>query len=219
MRDAVRAAASATGANLSPDRLGALVSALSNVGWVGGGRPVQVPASLITSWENRDLDQSEHRAAFVGLAEQVEHSEIGFPGLAEQMYARMLAPDGWVAYADTIDTLAGLRHEGVPVALVSNIGFDARPVLDRLGIHGLLDEVLLSYEVGAMKPSIAIFEEACRRLNVAPRDALMVGDTDADAGARAVGIRTLLVPYAGPGEVVGLDVALIAATSGCESPS
>src|SRR5690625_2193057 len=214
MRDAVRTAALESGTNLSPDRIDAVVSALVNVGWVGGGRPAQVPASLIASWENRDLDPTEHRTAFVGLAEQVERSEIGFPGLAEQMYQRMIAADGWVAYADTVDTLTALRHAGVPVALVSNIGFDARPVLDRLGIHDLLDEVLLSYEVGAMKPSIAIFDEACRRLNVSPQEALMVGDTEADAGARAIGIRTLLMPFAGPGELVGLDVAHAAATGG-----
>ena len=208
LTDSVRLAAAARGESLTPDRVAVLAQALADVGWVGAGRPARLPDSLAAAWERRDLSSDDHRRAFVGMAAQVEASPAGFIGLADEMYARMLAADGWIAYADTVSTLSALREAGIPTALVSNIGFDARTVLDHLGVVHLLDEVLLSFEVGAMKPDPAIFVEACRRLGVAPEETLMVGDTEADAGARAVGIRTLLVPFAGPGTVVGLDTIL-----------
>ena len=44
---------------------------------------------------------------------------------------------------------------GVRVAAVSNVGFDLRPVLDGLGLLEHLDAVVLSYEVGAVKPDAA----------------------------------------------------------------
>jgi len=52
----------------------------------------------------------------------------------------------------------------------------------------------LSFEVGAVKPSPAIFETALTRLGVAAEDAVMVGDSEeADGGARALGCGFLLV--------------------------
>lgn len=201
----VAAAAAAQGVALTPDRVSWLAAALAEAGWVGNGRPVAVPATAAAAWERRDLSAEDHRRAFQALAGQVEASGRAFEGFAERMYERMLVDDGWVAYADSRATLAAVRRAGVSTALVSNIGFDVRPILESLGLDQLLDHVLLSFEVGLVKPDPAIFVEACRRLGVEPADALMVGDTEADGGARVAGIRTLLVPFAGPGEVVGLD--------------
>ena len=53
---------------------------------------------------------------------------------------------------------------------------------------------MLSFEVGAVKPSAAIFETALTRLGVAAEYTVMVGDSDeADGGARAVGCGFMLV--------------------------
>lgn len=182
-----------------------LVQALLDVGWVGSRTTPQIPEPLAAVWEQRDLTEADHRRAFIGLADHASNTVLPVGGFGAALYGRMTSPEGWVAYADTVATLAAVRRAGVPTALVSNIGFDARPILKHLGIDHLLDRVILSFEVGAMKPSPAIFTEACRQLGVDPVAALMVGDSDADGGARAVGIRTLLVPHAGPGDIVGLD--------------
>ena len=57
-----------------------------------------------------------------------------------------------------------------------------------------VDEFVLSFEVGAVKPNPEIFETALSRLGVPAADALMVGDSDeADGGAVAVGARFCLV--------------------------
>jgi HAD superfamily hydrolase (TIGR01509 family) len=171
------------------------------------GRPgpttAEVPPELLEAYATRDHDTAAHRAAYTGLFETVVD-----PALATALYERTLVAEGWRAYADAVPTLEALRARGVRTALVSNVGFDLRPVLDGLGLLGLLDAVVLSYEVGAIKPEPEIFAAALAALDVEPGEALMVGDHAADGGAVALGIRSLLLPYETPGAVHGLDAVL-----------
>ena len=134
--------------------------------------------------------------------------------MAVALYERILVPDGWVAYADAAATLRALRSAGLPVAAVSNVGFDLRPVLDGLGLLELLDAVVLSCEVGATKPDPRIFAAACAALGADPAQTLMVGDhLEADGGASAAGLRTLILPMTPPGGVHGLAAVLDAVAS------
>jgi HAD superfamily hydrolase (TIGR01509 family) len=107
-----------------------------------------------------------------------------------------------------VPTLKALRAAGVPVAVVSNIGFDIRPMCAEMGFADLVDEFVLSYEVGRCKPDPAIFYRACAGLGVDPEDTLMVGDTRADAGAVAAGCRVYLVPCAAAGVSNGIASVL-----------
>lgn len=179
-----------------------LGDAIGALGWVGSGQPAKVLPYFAQAWADRDLSEIDHREAFVGLASQTSGA---FEGFAEGMYERLCSPEGWVAYPDTIATLEALREARIPVALVSNIGFDVRPVAKYLGFDHLIDHWILSFEVRCCKPEPEIFREACLRLEVDPTEALMVGDSFADAAATQLGIRTFLLPHAGPGEPVGLD--------------
>lgn len=151
----------------------------------------------------RDLDADVWRARWHVLY-AVADEEVA--GLGAAVYDRMHDPLQWVPYADTTSTLSTLGAAGVPVAIVSNTGWDVRTVL---AAHGLLAEVrnaVLSCEVGLVKPSATIFELACGGLGVAPEEALMVGDDIvADGGAAQAGLRTLLLPVRAPGADNGLD--------------
>jgi HAD superfamily hydrolase (TIGR01509 family) len=90
--------------------------------------------------------------------------------------------------------LASLHRQGIKTAVVSNIAFDLRPAFASIGASDHVDEFVLSFEVGAVKPNPEIFQTALRRLGVPAADALMVGDSDeADGGAVAVGARFALV--------------------------
>jgi HAD superfamily hydrolase (TIGR01509 family) len=80
-------------------------------------------------------------------------------------------------YADTLPTLQALHGAGVPVAVVSNIGFDIRPLCADLGIADYVSAWVLSYELGRCKPDPAVFLHACLRLGVEPERTLMIGDT------------------------------------------
>jgi HAD superfamily hydrolase (TIGR01509 family) len=199
---AIEVAAAARELELPEYRSTVLADALGALGWVGSGVPARVLPSFAQAWADRDLSQADHRAAFLGLASQTSGA---FDGFAEALYERLCQPEGWVAYSDTVETLQALRDASIPTALISNVGFDLRPVLKHLGFEHLLDQLVLSFEVGFAKPEPAIFREACLRLEVEPEDVLMVGDSLADAAAIEMGIRTFLVPHTGPGEAIGLD--------------
>jgi FMN phosphatase YigB (HAD superfamily) len=169
-----------------------------------GPTPAVVPEALAEAYATRDHDTAMHRAAYTGLFETLVDPET-----ATVLYERTLVAEGWRAYADAVPTLRALRERGVATALVSNVGFDLRPVLDGLGLLRWLDVVVLSYEVGAIKPEPEIFAAALDALDgVAAGDALMVGDHAADGGAVALGIRSLLLPYSTPGGTHGLDAVL-----------
>lgn len=179
---------------------------------LGDERFERVAAWLDRIWEHgadldprseRDLSPARHREVFDRILERLPDVD---PALAHALYGTML--ETWAPYDDAAPTLRELRRRGVRTALVSNIGVDARPVLDRGGIGHLLDAVVLSCEVGVTKPGAGIFERALAALGAVPLHALMVGDNAGDdAGAARLGIRTLLLPRT-RGRVHGLDVVL-----------
>lgn len=154
----------------------------------GGASPRSVPAHLTRLWQERDLDAERHRAAYTGLTEQV--GPLPHPGLAATLYRRHQAPEAWQPYPDTRSTLEELRRRGVPVAVVSNIGWDLRPVFRHHGLDTLVDAFVLSYEHGVQKPDPTLFRVACEALGVRPAETVMVGDDEAaDGGAAALGCR------------------------------
>ncbi|BCB77100.1 HAD-IA family hydrolase [Phytohabitans flavus] len=203
--DWVVAAAEECGVALDRGRATVLADRLVTAGRAGGPLPYRVPPHLAEAFAERDLYEHAHRAAYTGLAATVG---AGVDGFEEALYERLLRPDGWVLYADTAGTLMALREAGVPVAVVSNVGFDIRPLFDAWGFDGLVDAYVLSYEVGRTKPDPAIFLRACGVLGVEPERALMVGDTPADAGAVRAGLAALVLPAAEPGKTNGLAAVL-----------
>jgi HAD superfamily hydrolase (TIGR01509 family) len=201
----VTEAAAACGTRLEPAAATVLADRLVTAGRAGGPVPHRVPPHLAEVYADRDFYEYAHRAAYVGLAQTVPTDVVG---LADALYERLLRPEGWLAYRDTLTTLAALHDAGVPVAVVSNIGFDMRPVAEALGFARYVKEYVLSYELGRCKPDPAIFTYACRALGVEPELGLMVGDTPADAAAVAAGLRAYVLPPAPPGTDNGLAAVL-----------
>ncbi|MDY7084655.1 MAG: HAD-IA family hydrolase [Actinomycetota bacterium] len=206
----VLAAALACGRELDRGKATVLADRLVTAGRAGGPLPHRVPPHLAEHWADRDLYAHSHRAAYTGLASTVA---TDVEGLADALYERLTRPDGWLPYADTESTLRTLHEAGIKVAVVSNIGFDIRPLFDTWGLSSLIDAYALSYEIGRTKPDPAIFLRACGMLGADPERTLMVGDTPADAGAVAAGCAALVLPAAEPGRPNGLEATL--ALAGC----
>jgi len=138
----------------------------------------------------RDLSSARHREVYDLLMERVPGVDAV---LSAALYEVML--ETWVPYDDALPTLRALKARGLKLALISNVGVDVRGVLARGGMGDLFDAVILSYEVGAVKPDRPIFQRALDALGVPAARALMVGDNaHDDAGAARLGIRTLLLP-------------------------
>ncbi len=189
----IESAAEALAAALGPDHVH-WAARLERAGAINGsGTPEELPEHLADVWERRDLCHDAHRAAYSGLS---IHAGLT-PEQAALVYDRGTTPQAWHPYPDTAPVLHRLREQQVPVAVVSNIGWDPRPVIAAYGLAEQLPVLILSDEQGVIKPDRKIFEIAVTELGVDGTRTLMVGDNPhADAGAEAIGATFRLVPSA-----------------------
>ena len=112
---------------------------------------------------------------------------------AREIYAEWARSHHFEMYQDVPGTLAQLTAAGMKIGLISN---SHRP-LDEFQSHFELREFISaavsSHEHGYMKPHPSIFLSALAKLDVAPRDAVMVGDSlrhDVE-GALNIGMRAV----------------------------
>ncbi|WP_460233179.1 HAD family hydrolase [Aurantivibrio plasticivorans] len=99
--------------------------------------------------------------------------------------------------SNALQAIRSLHGKGLKLGLVSNgkSPFQERN-FDALGVSDLFDAVIVSDAVGCRKPDCAIFELACRSLEVSPEESVFVGDNpkaDID-GARSFGMYTVYIP-------------------------
>lgn len=154
------------------------------------GRSVDMTPDAYHAWVNRDLVPHLHREAYLHVLRESGLADHH----AESLYQRVIDTASWTAYPDTAEVLEGLHRRGIKTAVVSNIGFDLRGAFEKAEITDYVDEFVLSFEVGAIKPAAEIFRTALTRLGVDAEHAVMVGDSEeADGGARAVGCGFVLV--------------------------
>jgi HAD superfamily hydrolase (TIGR01509 family) len=144
--------------------------------------------------KGRDLSTDRHREVWTALYVDAGCDRLA-PGLSGALYALTVDAGTWEAFPDTLPTLRALRGRGVRLGIVSDTGFDMRPVFDALGLSAYLDTVVLSFQYGTCKPNPSVFLAACDQLDVAPAETLMVGDNPlTDAGAVSAGLCVFLLP-------------------------
>ncbi len=115
--------------------------------------------------------------------------------LAEALYATNFDPELHPMFPDTPEVVVSVVGAGMRTAVVSNFHRDLRPVIEERGLGGLIDEVVVSSDLGFRKPDLRMFTTALDRLDVAPSETLMVGDwAPTDGPAAEVGIDTLILP-------------------------
>jgi putative hydrolase of the HAD superfamily len=109
-------------------------------------------------------------------------------------------------FPDAPRALAELRDLELRLVCVSNWDCSLPDVLARVGLGELLDGVVTSAVAGARKPDPAIFAAALEVAGCGPEEALHVGDTEDEDihGARAAGIRALLIRRDGGGDIESL---------------
>lgn len=91
---------------------------------------------------------------------------------------------------DAAHTFAMLRPRCRLGLITNGPTWAQRPKIERLGLAGYMDVLIVSEEVGVAKPDPAIFAIALERLGVQPSEALFVGDSpEFDLrGAAAAGV-------------------------------
>ncbi|MGH3164924.1 MAG: HAD family hydrolase [Trebonia sp.] len=104
---------------------------------------------------------------------------------ADRDFMRAHAP----LFDDSVPFLKELRSRGIGIALVSNCADSTRELLGERGLLPLADHVILSCEVGSVKPSPEIYRAALEALGTAPEEAAMIDDQPGYlSGAEAVGV-------------------------------
>ncbi|MRS02095.1 HAD family hydrolase [bacterium] len=101
-------------------------------------------------------------------------------------------------FDDVVPALTRLRNAGVRTWIISNLAMPYGEPLERLlGKH--VEGFTFSYRCGLVKPEPAIFFDACRCLDLAPGELLMVGDKRRNdvEGALAVGMSARLIDRSG----------------------
>jgi HAD superfamily hydrolase (TIGR01493 family) len=190
----LRGALAEAGVQLPEAEVVQAAQALEAVGALPGGvSPAWLPEDVASVWGVRDKSAELHRAAYTGLSRQVALPD---PALHDLLYDRHMAPAAWAPYPDAVEVLRALRERGIGIGVVSNIGWDLRPVFRKHGLDPYVDAYVLSYEHGVQKPDARLFAAACARLDADPRDVLMVGDDRrADGGAAALGCAVHFVDH------------------------
>ncbi|MEU4517857.1 HAD family hydrolase [Amycolatopsis sp. NPDC024027] len=155
------------------------------------GQVVELDAEHVHAWHHRDRDPALHRKVYL---EVLKKSGVPHADQARALYDRLIDPSQWTPYPDTEAALKAAAERGLKVGVLSNIAFDIRPAFTARGWDAYVDEFVLSFEVGAVKPELEIFRKAVESLGVPATETLMVGDSEeADGGARALGCEFALV--------------------------
>jgi putative hydrolase of the HAD superfamily len=142
------------------------------------------------------------RRAIVGAA--VARAGIGDEALRESIVAAYTARTeaDWAPLPGALEALGEIRQLGIAMALVTNGAADAQQAkIDRFGLAGFFDAVVIEGAFGAGKPHESVYRHALAALGVAPAEAWMIGDNlewDVSAPQR-LGLRGIWVDFAGAG--------------------
>jgi len=98
-------------------------------------------------------------------------------------------------YSDVLPTLRKLRElresgtSDMKLGVLSNWDSSLHKIIDHLELREYFDFVIPSLEIGIEKPNEGIFREALQRAQVAPNEALHIGDSFEDdyLGAKSAG--------------------------------
>ena len=167
--------------------------------------PARYPAARVAAIAaleaHPELDHDEE--IWVRFTEDIVRG-MGGDGLEVERIAREIVrrwehANHFELYDDVLPVLDVLRRAGVRIGLVSNTSRDLDAFVRHFGIT--VDAWLSSGTHGKVKPSPLIFAAALDLLGVPASEAVMVGDSLQDdiEGARACGIRAILVDRAGDG--------------------
>jgi HAD superfamily hydrolase (TIGR01549 family) len=129
------------------------------------------------------------------IIEQMGGRGEGVDPCAREIYAEWAACQHFELYEDVAPALRLLSEAGVRVGLVSNSHRCLDSFQAHFSLQGLIHAAVSSSEHGRMKPHPSIFRAVLDLLNVAPVEALMVGDSvrhDVE-GALAVGMSAALL--------------------------
>ncbi len=156
-------------------------------------------------WAHEGPFEATEEASFQRLTEldRIVFGKLGYPDLPESFFRDVdhafRQRSAFFVFPDVIPALDAMQAAGLRLGVVSNWGWYAPELLQTLELARHFEIMSISARVGYQKPSPVIFEHALDLLDVAPEEAIHVGDDpEADVmGARGVGIEPVLIDRRG----------------------
>jgi putative hydrolase of the HAD superfamily len=158
-------------------------------------------APLLDGPEDAPYDAGIFVAYTRRIIEQMGGTGPNLDACAHEVYEEWAACQHFELYDDVPDVLRTLSAAGLRIGLISNSHRCLASFQSHFDLQGLISATVSSSEHGFMKPHPSIFSAALQLVDVAPRDAVMVGDSlrhDVE-GAIRVGMRGVLL-HRGSGE-------------------
>jgi len=92
-----------------------------------------------------------------------------------------------------IELVHGLKSSGFKIGLISNIIKPVREIIKRDGYYDIFDEVILSCEVGLLKPQKEIYQLALHRIDAVAQESIFIDDKQPNLDtAKSMGFATIL---------------------------
>ena len=156
------------------------------------------PAGSVPGLE-REVWRGIVRDVFAGAGHLAGFAPGGFDAYFDAVYRHFEDAATWDVFPDVMPALSALHALGCPRGIVSNFDSRVLGILEGLGLAPWFQSVTLSSQVGATKPSRAIFARALAHHGVDAARAFHVGDSPAEdcAGAQAAGLRAVLIDRSG----------------------
>jgi putative hydrolase of the HAD superfamily len=135
------------------------------------------------------------------IIEQMGGSGPAIDACAAEIYSEWAACRHFELYDDVLPVLRTLRDRGILLGLISNTHRSLESFQSHFELDALISAAVSSSEHGYNKPHPSIFRTALRLLDVAPEEAVMVGDSYSHdiEGARTIGMRGVLLRRAARG--------------------
>jgi putative hydrolase of the HAD superfamily len=122
-----------------------------------------------------------------------------FERFFEALFAHFADPKTWRVDPEALGVFEALKERRLRLGIISNFDWRLYGVLEACGMLRYVDSVTISSEVGYAKPAPEIFQAALAKHDLAPNQALHVGDSlSLDVGgALSAGIPGLLLDRRG----------------------
>ncbi|XYI01398.1 HAD family hydrolase [Sorangium sp. So ce1128] len=132
--------------------------------------------------------------------DMLEHLGVSDDCLVTELLLSLSSPRSYELFTDVPQALARVRELGVRMGVISNFEPWLVDVLERLGIAGYFELLVISTREGVAKPDPEIYHRAVQRAGVLPSRTLHVGDSLAHdvIPAAAAGMRAVLLARRGP---------------------
>jgi len=172
-----------------------------------GGQGLMVPDNfidiyvLISRAQNSRAENDGHREPDYRQRLEDVFKELGLPDPLEHSkgawnYYLKKWPEQ-TEYFDGVPKMLAELKENYKLGIITNYmdGPTCRDVFDKLGYDDIFDSLVVSEELGYVKPAQILFETALKETGSMPENSVMVGDTFAAdvVGGNLAGMKTVLV--------------------------